>query len=165
MKVLLTILDFRALSWDNVGFLWKSQFGVIGCATAYGMFYAFKFSLVLSIPYRKNIQSPAVTRCRIPGIFCHQIQKRRDWPLTWWLFSFGRFIRQENPSYRFLKSGNNITVIFTKSTRYCACLNQIIPDWSSIEICWQRAKKWEVERRNSQGLDKVIHVYPTNLAL
>ena len=40
----------------------------------------------------------------------------------------------------------------------------IIPDWSGIEICWQRAKKWEVERRNSQGLDKVIHVYPTNLA-
>ena len=82
------------------------------------------------------------------------------------LFSFGRFIRQENPSYRFLKSGNNITVIFTKSTRYCACLIQIIPNWSDIKICWQRAKKWEVERRNSQGwLDKVIHVYPTNLAL
>ena len=32
------------------------------------------------------------------------------------LFSFGRFIRQENPSYRFLKSGNNIIAIFTKST-------------------------------------------------
>ena len=69
--------DFRALSWDNVGFLWKSQCGVSRCATAYGMFYA--------CPYRKNIRSSAVTRCRIPGVFCHQIQKRRDWPLTWWL--------------------------------------------------------------------------------
>ena len=48
------------------------------CATAYGMFYACKCSLDLAIAYRKNIQSPAVTRCRIPGIFCHQIQKRRD---------------------------------------------------------------------------------------
>ena len=81
------------------------------------------------------------------------------------LFSFDRFIRQENPSYRFLKSGNNVTVIFTKSTQYYACLNQIIPDWSGAVICWQRARKWEVERRYSQGLDKVIHVYPTNLGL
>ena len=40
-------------------------------------------SLDLAIPYRKNIQSPAVTRCRIPGIFCHQIQKRRDRPDAW----------------------------------------------------------------------------------
>ena len=48
------------------------------CVTAYGMFYACKCSLDLAIAYRKNIQSPAVTRCRIPGIFCHQIQKRRD---------------------------------------------------------------------------------------
>ena len=122
------------------------------------MFYACKCSLVLSITYCKNIQSPAVTRCRIPGIFCHQIQNRwetdhipGDYLVT--LFSFGRFIRQENPIYRFLKSGNNITAIFTKSTRYCACLNQIIPDWSDIKICWQRAKKLEVERRYSQGLD------------
>ena len=45
---------------------------------AYGMFYACKCSLDLAIAYRKNIQSPAVTRCHIPGIFCHQIQKRRD---------------------------------------------------------------------------------------
>ena len=74
-----------ALSWDNVGFLWKSQCCVRRCATAYGMFYACKCSLDLAIPYRKNIQSPAVTRCRIPGIFCHQIQNRRDWPHTWWL--------------------------------------------------------------------------------
>ena len=78
--------DFRALSWDNVGFLWKSQCGVRRCATAYGMFYTCKCSLDLAIRYRKNIRSSAVTRCRIPGIFCHQIQKRRDWPLTWWLF-------------------------------------------------------------------------------
>ena len=56
-------------------------------------------------------------------------------------------------------------MIFTKSTWYCACLNQIIPDGSGINIYWQRAKKWEVERRNSQELDNVIHVYPTNLAL
>ena len=81
----ITVLDFRALSWDNVGFLWKSQCGVRRCATAYGMFYACKCSLDLAIPYRKNIQSPAVTRCRIPEIFCHQIQKRRDSPYTWWL--------------------------------------------------------------------------------
>ena len=133
------------------------------------MFYVCKCSLDLSIPYHKNIQSLSVTRCRITGIFCHQIQNRRsdhitgDYLVT--LFSFGRFMRQENLDDRFLKSGNNVTATFTKSTRYCACLNQIIPDWSGIEICWQRAKKWEVERRNSQGLDKVIHVYPTNLAL
>ena len=38
-----------------------------------------------SISYRKNIQSPAATSCRILGIFCHQIQNRRDWPHTWWL--------------------------------------------------------------------------------
>ena len=31
---------FRVLSWDNVGFLWKSQYGVRRCSTAYGMFYA-----------------------------------------------------------------------------------------------------------------------------
>ena len=43
------------------------------------------------------------------------------------LFSFRRFIRQKNPGCRFLKGGNNITVIFTKSTRYCVCLNHIIP--------------------------------------
>ena len=47
---------FCALSWAR--FLWKSQFGVRRCPTAYGMFYARKCSLVLSIPYLKNIQSP-----------------------------------------------------------------------------------------------------------
>ena len=29
----------------------------------------------------------------------------------------------------------------------------------------EKAKKWEVEHRNSQTLDKVIHFYPINLAL
>ena len=93
------VLDFRTLSWDNVVFLWRSQCGVGKCATAYGIFYACKCSLEFSRPYRKNIQSPAITRCRIRGIFCHQIQNRRGWPHTWWLpgDSFGRFIRQENP--------------------------------------------------------------------
>ena len=84
-KSSITSTWFRALSWDNVGFLRKSQCGVRRCDTAYGMFYACKCSLDLAILYRKNIQSLAVTRCRIPGIFSHQIQKRRDWPYTWWL--------------------------------------------------------------------------------
>ena len=81
----ITVLDFHKLSWDNAGFLWKSQCYVRRCATAYGIFYACKCSLDLAILYPKNIQLSAVTRCRIPGIFCHQIQKRRDWPHTWWL--------------------------------------------------------------------------------
>ena len=94
------------------------------------MVYACKCSLDLSISYSKNIQSPAVTRCRIPGIFVTRFKIEEtdhipgDYLVT--LFSFGRFIRQENPSYRFLKSGNNVTVIFTKSTRYCASLNEEI---------------------------------------
>ena len=155
--------------WDSTWFLWKSQFGVRRCATVYSMFYACNCSLDLSISYHKNIQSPGVaylefflTRFKIK----ETDHKPGDYLVA--LFSFGRLFRQENPSYRSLKSGNNITAIFMKPTRYeiyCACFNQIIPDWSGIEICWQRAKKWEVERRNSQGLDKVIHVYPTNLAL
>ena len=94
------------------------------------MFYACKCSLDLSIHCHKNIQSPAVTRCRIPGIFCHQIQIEEtdripgNYLVT--IFLFGRFIRQENPSYWFLKGGNNITVIFTKSTRYCICESETV---------------------------------------
>ena len=107
------------------------------------MFYACKCSLDLFIPYRKNIQSPAVTRCRIPGIFCHQIQIEEtdhipgDYLVT--LFIFGRFIRQENPRYWFLKSGNKITVIFTKSTRYCICESETMRD---------KAKKFKKVRQS-----------------
>ena len=92
------------------------------------MFYACKCSLDLAIPYRKNIQSPAFIRGRLLGIFVTRFKREEtdhipgDYLVT--LFSFGRFIRQENPSYRLLKSGNNVTVIFTKSTRYWACLNE-----------------------------------------
>ena len=115
------------------------------------MFYACKCSLDLSIHCHKNIQSPAVTRCRIPGIFCHQIQIEEtdripgNYLVT--IFLFGRFIRQENPSYWFLKGGNNITVIFTKSTRYCVCLNHIIP----VEVLSKfadrepKSEKWSEE--------------------
>ena len=140
-KILLPVLDFHALAWDNVGFLWKIQCCVRRCARAYGMFYACKCSLDLAILYRKNIQLPAVTKCRIPGIFVVRFKREEadhtpcDYLVT--LFSFSRFIRQENLCYRFLKSGNNVTVIFTESTRYYACLNE--------EICWQIAKKWEVK--------------------
>ena len=59
------------------------------------------------------------------------------------LFSFGRFIRQENPSYRFLKSGNNITVIFTESTRYRVYSNKLSP----IEVISKFAdREWKSER-------------------
>ena len=151
-------------------FLWKSQFGVRRCATEYGMFYACTSSLDLFIPYRKIIQSPAVTRCRIPGILCHQIQNRRHWPHTWWLignsFSLSAdLLIRKIQVIGFLKSGNNVIAIFTKSTWYCPCVNQIILDWSGIKTCLQRAKKLDMERRNSRGSDKVIPVYPINPAL
>ena len=84
--------------------------------------------LDLSIPYRKNIQSPGVvyreycvTRFKveetdhIPG----------DYLVT--LFSFGGFIRQENPSYRFLKNGNNI-IAFLRNLLTRTCVDQINPD-------------------------------------
>ena len=83
---------------------------------------------------------------------------------TWWLFSLSADLLDRKIQVIGSWKLKQHSVIFTKSTRYCACLNEIIPNWSGIEICWQRAKKWKMERRNSQGLDKVIHVYPTNLA-
>ena len=52
-----------------IDFFEKVSFAQEDALTAYGMFYACKCSLDLSKPYRKNIQSPAVTRCRIPEIF------------------------------------------------------------------------------------------------
>ena len=156
MKVILA--EFRRLSWDNVRFLWKSQFGVRRCTTAYGKFYVCKCSLDLSIPYRKNIQSPAVTRCRIPGIFCQQIQNWRDWPHTWWLAKLLL-------SYRFLKSGNNIIAIFTKSTYSVPASTELCLIEVKPRLALQRTKKWEVERRMSEGSDKGFHVYRTNPAL
>ena len=145
--------------------LWKSQRGVGKCATAYGMFYACKCSLDLSRPYSVKIfshqESPGVV---YPEFFVTRFKIkeadhiRGDYLVT--LFSFGRFTRQENLSYRFLKSGSKVIVIFTKSTRYCAYSTKKFADREpNEEICWQRAKKGEVVRRNSQGLDKVIHVY------
>ena len=84
---------------------------------------SFRFVYVLldlSIPYRKNIQSPAVTRCRNREHFVTRFKVEGtdhipgDCLVT--LFSFGRFIRQENLSYRLLKNGSNIIAIFPKST-------------------------------------------------
>ena len=122
--------------------------------------------LYLTVKIFSHQQSPGVvnqeffvTRLKIEKTD----HKSGDYLVT--LFSFGRFIRQGNPSYWVFKCGNNIIAIFAKSTRYCPCLNQIILDWSGIETCWQRAKKWGVEQRISEWLEKVIHVYPTNPAL
>ena len=101
------------------------------CATAYGMFYACECSLDIAIAYRKNFnshqQSPRVV---YREFFVAKFKKEEtdhipgDYLVTY--FSFGRFIRQENPSYRLLKSGNNVTVIFTKFTWYCTYLNKEI---------------------------------------
>ena len=46
---------------------------------AFGMFYACKCYLDLAILYHKNIQSPAVTRCRIPGIFSSKLSVLEKW--------------------------------------------------------------------------------------
>ena len=76
------------------------------------MSYACKCPLDLSIPYRKNIQSPGVVY-REFFVTRFKIEEIDDIPSSYLvtLFSFSRFIRQENPSYRFLKNGNNVTVI------------------------------------------------------
>ena len=91
------------------------------CVTAYGKCCVCKCSLDLTLPYRRNIRSPAVTRCRIPGTFVTKFKISEidhipdDYLVT--LFIFGRFIRWGNPSYRrFLKNKNSIIAIFTKST-------------------------------------------------
>ena len=78
------------------------------------------------------------------------------------LFSFGRFVRQENPSYRFLKSGNNIIAIFTKSTYSLPVSTKLSLIEVISKLALQRAKKWEVEQRMSEKAEKVIRVYPTN---
>ena len=139
------------------------------CATAYSMFYGCKCSLdllYLTVKISSHQQSPGVVHLEF-FVTRFKIEETDHLPGDYLvtLFSFGRFIRQGNPSYWVFKCGNNIIAIFAKSTRYCPCLNQIILDWSGIETCWQRAKKWGVEQRISEGLEKVIHVYPTNPAL
>ena len=69
------------------------------------MFYACKCSLDLAIAYRKNIQSPAVTGVVYREFFVTRLKREEtthipgDYLMTH--FSFGRFIRQENPSYWF----------------------------------------------------------------
>ena len=40
------------------------------------------------------------------------------------LFSFGRFTRKENLSYWIFENWKQSIAIFTKSTRYCPCVNQ-----------------------------------------
>ena len=123
----------------------KSQFGVRRCATAYSMFYACKCSLdllyltVKMLSHRKSsgvvYRNSFVTRFKIeetddiPG----------DYLVT--LFSFGRFIRQENPSYRFLKSGNNIIAVFTKSTYLVSASTKLYLIWSDIETCFTESQK------------------------
>ena len=136
---------FRALSWDNVGFLRKSQCDVRGSDTAYGMFYACKCS---------------VTRCSITGIFCHQIQKRRDWHHTWWLPGDSFLFRQI-----YWTGKSKLSVLEKWKQRYCdfyeiylvLCLLQqrnLLTNSQKV-----RGEAIMVERTNSQGLDKVIHVY------
>ena len=67
--------------------------------------------LYLTVKIFSHQQSPGVvnqeffvTRLKIEKTD----HKSGDYLVT--LFSFGRFIRQGNPSYWFLKGGNNITV-------------------------------------------------------
>ena len=115
---------------------------------AYGELYVCKCSSDLSLPYRRNIKSPAVTRCQYRSFFVTKFKIREidhipgDYLVT--LFTFGQFIRWGNPNYwRFLKNENSIIAIFTKSTWYCCivpCFNQIIP-CSIIGTCFQSAKK------------------------
>ena len=136
------------------------------CTAIYDKFYVCKCSLDLSLPYLRNIQSPAVTRGRIPKIFCYHVQNKRKWLHTWripvefFLFSQVYYMRKSK-LLEILENLKSHYRNFTKSTRYCICFNQIFPD-SSIETCLKRAKKWEVQR---EGSDKLIHVYPTNPAL
>ena len=81
------------------------------------------------------------------------------------VFSFGTFIRQENPACRFLKTGNNIIAIFTKSTYSVPASTKLSLIEVISKLALQRTKKWEVEWRMSEGSDKFIHLYPTNPAL
>ena len=57
------------------------------------------------------------------------------------LFSSGRFIREENPSYWFLKSGKNIIAIFTKSTYSVPASTKLSLIWSDIETCFTEGQK------------------------
>ena len=57
------------------------------------------------------------------------------------LLSFGRFIRQENPNYRFLKSGNNIIAIFTKSTYSVPASTKLCLIEVKSKLALQRTKK------------------------
>ena len=85
---------------------------------------------------------------------------------TWWFLSLSADILDKKIQViGFLKSGNNIIAIFTKSTRYCSCVNQIIPDWSGIEACFKESQKVWGGAKNIPRVRKVIYVYPTNPAL
>ena len=118
--------------------------------------------LYLTVKIFSHQQSPGVVHQEV-FVTRFKIEKTDHIPSDYLvtIFSFGRLIRQGNPSYRIFKSRNNIIAIFAKSTPYCPCLKQIILDGSGIETWWQRAKKWGVEQRRV----KVIHIYPTNPAL
>ena len=131
------------------------------CTTVYDTFYVCKCSLCLSIPYGKNIQSAG-------SVYWDLTTDSKLKRLTTYLgtlFSLGRFIRQENPTCWFLKTGNNIIAIFTKSTYTVPASTKLSLIEVISKLALQRAKKWEVEWRMSEGSDKLIRFYPTNPAL
>ena len=71
------------------------------------------------VPYTGNFLSP------------DSVKKRptTDLVTTWRFLSLSANILDKKIQViGFLKSGNNIIAIFTKSTWYCSCVNQIIPD-------------------------------------
>ena len=80
--------------------------------------------LYLTVEILSHQQSPGLVYW---GFFVTKFKIREidhilgDYLVT--LFTFGRFIRWENPSYpRFLKNENSIIAIFMKSTSYCPLL-------------------------------------------
>ena len=90
---------------------------------------------------RKNTQSPAVTGCRIPGILSPDSKFKRLTTYLVTVFSFSNIIRQENPSYRFVKSGNNIIAIFTKSVYSVPASTKLSLIEVKSKLALQRAKK------------------------
>ena len=68
------------------------------------------------------------------------------------LFSFARFIRWGNPSYRrFLKRGNYVIAISTKVTRYCHCVNQIHSFSDSVSV-----RKMHGCQQNTQNFEEIF---------
>ena len=98
--------------------------------------YVLQIFLYFTVEILSHQQSPGVVYW---GFFVIDFKIREidhipgDYLVT--LFTLGRFIGWGNPSYwRLLKNENSIIAIFTKSTWYCPCFNQIIPS-SSIGTC------------------------------